>query len=962
MTFSTIRPVTQRFPASQDCLDESNLPFACVVTPLATDDDDDDDDKESEQQQQVQALTGIAKCLHCGSPHPNATTRFTFGLSDGSKNLLLCYLCGRVSSTRSAEQQALRGDYEGTTVTEPAAPPPARRTSSAAATTYALPLRWATSTQDTSAANTSTAPLYAVPAMTCPPLWFLVLDGSCTQRSYWQTVSQLLLDTLKDAPAHLHVSLLIASQQQQQQPTPSGIDKTATISSSLLSTVAIYQLSSAIPHVIHLSSSDDATRQDDLLAAVVDSLVPQSTHVQTAVRSLMDYVPAAAYTSSSTSNNNNNDLALPVAWMTQVILAALESTATPVGQRHQYTTTSAKVTQQRRPRPYAGGKITFFLSQRPAGVSSTHGSGTAPIGLGGFGGRVRHEPAGMRFSSFTKKEEEAPTHKSNSDDVEENVKEVATNNSTTTTSPEWTPTGLAQHYQLSPNNNDRVELLYADLGKQCAEAALGVDLLCLISNPDDHVPDFGLALCQGLSDKSGAAGPLLFDISSSANDADANKMRLASELQARSPWQPGRVFGAELRIRLSPGFLVDHQSVEYESHIRHQPQLAPLYAEAGLVGPASPVDDATHLWRMGTCDPYTCLTIDLALQRRKVKDRFLLDGFGEVALKPALQTCLAYTTVVYDATSKQYQTVRRMRIDSRPVPLAQQVEELYNALDPEALAVVLFHKLALASFQEGLSEAPEIAQNWLQSLLVCTYRSAEDVVLQQEQQQQQVSSRSMSKYFFPNERLLDREGDLPAQDVLLAQGHQRLASIPVMVYLLLQCDPLRPDPTVSLDLRVAALWQMSSMLPTTLARAIAPRLQLWECGGGDDDDEEPILPLINLSATSVQDSVMEFSQTTKNSLLLFLDAPDQLLVMNARPIIGQTEAADAVVSKALERAVQDAAGSYRSKPVIKYALKSSTDTEMLSRLTDVLVEDAPCALGYRNFSSWRAAIADAVNE
>ena len=1148
MTTSTIRPVTRRFPASQDCLDESNLPFSCVLSPLFEEEEEDEyestftsgnnnHNNNHSTRTTIHAipapLMGISKCLHCGAPHPDTTTHFVLGgsslssssSSSGQQNMaqqLLCFLCGRVSSLKPSEQQAARAPFEGTTTTtttggsSSSSTSAAQGTSSARhrphnSTTFALPLRLTTlghqqhhHHQTTAAAGgllshhpttTMTSPLYSVPAMTCPPLWFLVLDGSCTERLYWQTVSQVLLQTLQQAPSHLHISLLIANQrqqQQQQQPITTvekGDDRDDESPTTLEeSSVAIYQLNNSAttttttpPHVLQYSSNAALSRQEDLLQAVVDSLVPfqndnddkenssssssnSKSHVLTAIRSLVEYMPEAAYsnpeetttattttTTATTSSGSSNSTttttttttshAPPVAWMTQVILAALETTAVPAGQRHRdhaaITTTSTTTTattnmqqhqQQSSLRPYMGGKITYFLSKRPAGLSqtttTTRNNKTPPAAaaaavvvgdMGGFGGRVRQEPAGSRFmsassmmnhnnhtnenhdhsSSSSPPVVENGTSEDNDDDddndVEQNRPTASGDNSSSSSSAvEWTPTGLEEHYRPSEPN---VELYYADLGRQCAEAALGVDLLCLVTTEKNDQedqgsdiptnPDFGLALCQGLSDKSGAPGPLLFDMSSSLRKASV--ARLQQELLARSPWQPGRVFGAELRIRLSPGFEVDHQSVEYENKYKTEPQLAPLYCEAGLVGPATPVEDSTHLWRMGTSDQFTSLTVDFALQRRRIKDRFIVDGYGEVSLRPVIQTCLAYTTIVQDDEGN-YHTVRRMRIASQPVPLTDRVEDLYDSLDPEALAVVLFHKLAIASFQEGLLEAPIIAQSWLQSLLACAYHSAEEqALLETEEAEKGIGDeqKSTSRYFVASERLLDRDGALPAEDVLLAQGHKKLAPIPLMVFLLLQSDPLRPDPTVSLDLRVAALWQMASMLPTNLARAIAPRLQLWASGNGDNA-EEPILDIIDLSSTAVQDAVMEYIQQQKVShgILLFLDSPDQILVMDARRIVSdqvapvveqpkrssswfgggssshKRDAEQYTIGVALEQAIQEAAESYRTRPIIQYALK---DDSLLSRLADVLVEDAPMGEA-ENFAAWRQLIASAVNE
>jgi hypothetical protein len=532
-----------------------------------------------------------------------------------------------------------------------------------------------------------------------------------------------------------------------------------------------------------------------------------------------------------------------------------------------------------------------------------------------------------------------------------------------------TPQHLAQHYRAPAG----VEVYFSDLGKQCAEAALGVDILLLVdSSSDDYdddggggdIPDFGLSLFSSLADRSGAPGPLLFDL----KDPESTE-RLERELMARTPWQDRQVFGAELRLRMSPGFGVETEAVESLPN-QKGPQLAPLYVQAGLMGPATAVNDSTHLWRMGTCDPFTSFTVDLNLKTRTVQDRFPVDGFGEVAMKPVMQTCFAYTTVVKDVDG-QYHTVRQMRISSFPVPLAHSVEMLYSSLDPEALAVVLFHKLALAAFQDGIKESSVIAENWLQSLLVCAYRSAETQdIVQTEQEEKGIAG---DAHFLANERLLDREGELSAEEVLLAQGHSRLRTVTLMTYLLVQCDALRQSGGIyqpSMDLRCAALTQMLSMTPTNLTRCIAPRLQLW-AGQRDDDDEYdekddcPILDIIDLRTEAVQLAVLEYAES--DDLILFLDSPNQLAVMDARYINASASSiADPhlQVSRGLEQTIAEARQSYRTQPSVAYELgqAQTSGEKTFLRLLDALIEDAPSPSGHESFYQWRSSIASLVHE
>ena len=67
---------------------------------------------------------------------------------------------------------------------------------------------------------------------------------------------------------------------------------------------------------------------------------------------------------------------------------------------------------------------------------------------------------------------------------------------------ELTPGALAERYQPEPG----IEEYYSELGKECADAAIGVDLLLLYGGDDDDdggngvVPDFCIA--AGLPDRS----------------------------------------------------------------------------------------------------------------------------------------------------------------------------------------------------------------------------------------------------------------------------------------------------------------------------------------------------------------------------------------------------------------------------------------------------------------------------
>lgn len=638
--------------------------------------------------------------------------------------------------------------------------------------------------------------------------------------------------------------------------------------------------------------------------------------------------------------------------------------------------------------------------------------------------------------NISKKDWEDPRQNPNVDDVETGMASGDKTQSTSqrslsslATETELTPQRLFDHYQPE----DKIEEYYADLGRQCADAAVGVDFVLLIaldgSNSssealeDNSVPDFGLPLFLPLAERSGTGAPLIVDLASllhstrnmehdhSASPSstrnptitksnsteiqspDTPLSKMYRDVLARTPWQPGIVFGAELRVRISPGFAVDPTMISRVPGVSG-PQLAPLYYEAGLVGPASGVgNESTQLWRMGTTDPYTAFTMDLELTQPKVPEYCHVDGLGNVPIKPVIQTCFAYTTIIPDVDPQSgkisYQTVRRMRIASRPVPLAFTAEATYASLDTESLAVVLFHKIALASVQDGIVEAANMARQWVQLLMACVYRSAyANLKLERENAAAGIEpnkSDQTHRYFYPGERLLHLEGELSTDDVLLAQGHDRLRPVVLMVYLLLQSDPLRLSEggqyyRPSFDYRSVLLSRMTSMTPCTLTRCIAPRLQLWESGA---NVHEPILEVIDLRSDAVQSAVLECSSNSSTSqdagLILFLDTPEKIVVMDARYVNSDYSSANGngtsnsprqrkkssplVIGEGLKHAIEDAASSYRTRPDIVYQLdQSETSGEYtLLSLLDCLLEDTPhAASGCESFMEWKAMIARAV--
>jgi hypothetical protein len=487
---------------------------------------------------------------------------------------------------------------------------------------------------------------------------------------------------------------------------------------------------------------------------------------------------------------------------------------------------------------------------------------------------------------------------------------------------------------------------------------------------------------------------------------------LQRELASRVPWNSSLVFGGELRVRLSPGFAVDESAVvaaaaaSGSSTAKKNRQPPGQYQrfslcgpDRGLFGPACSVDESPNLWRMGVSDPYTSYCVDLRVDPSNPDPERTVhvDGVASpIPLLPVVQTCFAYTAIVRDQESADYRTVRQMRIHSLPVgPLCAGTEAMYASLDPEVLALVLLHKLALASYQDGVKEIPGIAEDWLQSTLVSVYKSAERHVfheqlhLSSEHEHDQGRDPGAPPTFYAHERLLDREGELSAEQVLLAQGHDRLRPLPLMAYLIMNCDAFRydSDRSLTLDLRQAALGQMQSMTANSLTRCVAPRVQLWSTA---KSEEGPILDVMDLRAESITMALEEYSQY---DLVLFVDTPYMIAVIDSQywthhhpPRRNGSSSASAssrngntsalasgaaktslplVLGPALKRTIADAASSYRVPPPVLYELDYSPDNapRAVGLILDILVEDAPClAANCTSFDVWKADVATSVRE
>jgi hypothetical protein len=1102
----SIRPVSRRLPSSQSVWEETNLPMCVVVTPFEELDDDyeygDAEEAKEGSSNKVttaastnsgvnayfpfaQPISAVPKCLSCGAPHPTNATHFR---PSRLSSRMLCYFCGETSSTMLTDQQDVRTDEYLDPDTYDKIPFPGNKKNNESddesvdddddetdCLEFRVPVevkklkrnnnnndgrnhgkkkgkgRHGNKNKNNYNNNNSptTISTWQLPAMVCPPVWWIVVDGtvgggrirgtagtslnSCNSsldatRNYWTTIGTTLSRTLEEIPPHVHVGLITATG----------------------SRLAIWDLTSAVPHVKQYPYSYDPTTalSGGLVLSDVDGdknekidttdaddsdsfptwdlcLVPANglykANLEAAIRAMVDGAISGVFQDESSSTDDDDDeekkgqgndddgvvksSGIPLGLTLEIILEFMEQ-ATHPGQDNNDDDDDdgdddsddddddgEKKKKKKTELRYAGGKILCLLGNPPLETAAPANDSMSYVNQSKF---YQGGVAGECFEG-EEEEDEEEKHNSDSDDgggkkkkkhggnnkkkkSKKRNKKFGVDNSSPPSPPknddkdgivdedrdltDLTPSNL-QDYAMPLDPDD----LFVTIGRRCALAALGVDLFVLVPEEDDedppgrkgsyygtaqqrqHIPWYGLPLLRPLSEFSGAPGPLMFGTAKKNSDDDDDNYdsleRLHENLLARTPWQAGMVFGAQMRLRLSPGFQLESTPIEGEPN-SGELQLAPFLTTGGLTGPAttlSPDDDAAGgdskdddvsednegLWIMGTCDPHTSFTIDLETDgEEEVPDSCEMEGFGVVDLKPVMQTCTLFTCVETDGAEPipNYYTVCKMRVTSVSLSLADDAESIYDALDPEALSVVLYHKIALDAYLTGLVDAQKTCEEWIQSLMVCVYQSAlqkqaeiEEERMEQKQEkldmeQQQKMERKHrgprrskepppssdeededdddeedgTSGFVVCERLLDEEGgDLEEEEVLMGQGHSKIGVVPLLMFAIMQSDALRPsDGTFqpSMDARLCASTQMASMTPKALAKTFAPSLSLWSI-----KNDEPILESLPLSYDGIlsaiggddddDDEDKKTNNIDEEDGILLLESPQRLTLFRA---------------------------------------------------------------------------------
>lgn len=256
-----------------------------------------------------------------------------------------------------------------------------------------------------------------------------------------------------------------------------------------------------------------------------------------------------------------------------------------------------------------------------------------------------------------------------------------------------------------------------------------------------------------------------------------------------------------------------------------------------------------------------------------------------------------------------------------------------------------------------------MAREWLVCTLLSAYRSAEDHY----ERYRNIATNG----FRPSERLLNLAGRNSRKDLLLAQGHDELHSLPLLVFCLIQCDAFRSKDgsfNPSIDARCAAAAAISSMSPSALTRCIAPRLEFWVSG----DNTGPLHEHCKMNMIELRNLMQEsfgfHKNTNKSELelqemdkpLLFLDSPRQVLVCDCHdfcglpPINNEND-----VPKKLIQSVELAKQSYRVAPPVKIAWNDSS-AEFLKHLSDALIEDSVVLVSetFHTYDEWTTIVAE----
>jgi hypothetical protein len=486
--------------------------------------------------------------------------------------------------------------------------------------------------------------------------------------------------------------------------------------------------------------------------------------------------------------------------------------------------------------------------------------------------------------------------------------------------------------------DDPRQLLQPEL---CAAAAVTIQSMGVLDTHSETMKDPPYPLMTALEEST-----LIW-----YTGRDLEDVAKFTENAAWWPWK--RAYGAQLRLRCSPGLIIDDGD-----GVEDGDTALWLQKEGGLTGPAVLAPQASDLWMIPSLDVHTTFVLDLALD-----DDDTLSPTVAAPQNAVLQMCLAYTAFETDEDGQAW-TVRRMQLAHQTFHRVATVEALYRRVDPEALAVVLLQKITRYDPPSRLA----VGEEWLRDFLVAVYKSAQEEERRQAELQKHGIADDEEGYFMPSHRLLSRRDESfssSATDILLAQGHGRLQPIALLVYLILQRlitegTSFRSDRLHSHGLSLRDLVTMS---PESLSRCLAPRLQLWS-------NDEVIVDLIDLAFYSIQSAIREEAAMLMNpwqDLLLVVDSPEEIIVDNAKDILktkiqqhGQQNASKPGAN--LQKTLNEMANSYQTPPPIHIGMNDKELVAAKCKEDLPILFDSSGNVHSPNFRAWRQMIAEQVEQ
>ena len=318
----------------------------------------------------------------------------------------------------------------------------------------------------------------------------------------------------------------------------------------------------------------------------------------------------------------------------------------------------------------------------------------------------------------------------------------------------------------------------------------------------------------------------------------------------------------------------------------------------------------------------------------------------------------------------------QMRVSNVSMEYTDNAESIFDGLDTEAVSTVLFNKLALEAYTVGLAETQEVAESWLQRILEAVYESAqaELAYLEEEEEEEEEKDSEEDSNFKACDRLLDYEGgELDKTEVLMGAGHSKVKSVPLLVYALMNCDALRPSNEnfkPSMDARLCAIAQLTSMTPKNMAKILAPSLSLWSLR-----DDRPVLDSLPLRREGILAKLDALDEDSKKDTILLLDSLQRVVFFDGVELGGSkgrtNESRSIEVGTQFESRVLSNLRGYRTAPLNSKAVERILD-EKGGSLTDVgvsrsvllsmLIEDKATNRGDSNFNEWKSRIAKVLRE